>query len=178
MPIMCDAASTALVRSGRAEGQKRRNLFCDHDQGAQKVSWASVYHDGADLRWSWPQQRANADDRYRHPIRNTFRFFSTRWPKNTAGGSSCRSWAALAIIHQSGDLKVPTYFTFSHLILPSPNPQENRWHEIREKNQELCTEKTESIRSLFSSRRPHATSKRNPAIVKSITSFSYIVNSI
>jgi hypothetical protein len=55
-----------------------------------------------------------------------------------------------------GDLKVPTYFTFSHLILPSPNPQENRWHEIREKNQEPCTEIHR--RSLFSSRRPHATS--------------------
>jgi hypothetical protein len=174
MPIMCDAASTALVRSGRAEGQKRRNLFCDHDQGAQKVSWASVYHDGADLRWSWPQQRANADDLYRHPIRNTFRFFSTRWRKNTAGGSSCCSWAALAIIHQSGDLKVPTYFTFSHLILSSPNLKKIGGTKFGRKIKNYALKR----RSLFSSRRPHATSKRNPAIVESITSFSYIVNSI
>jgi hypothetical protein len=172
MPIMCDAASTALVRSGRAEGQKRRNLFCDHDQGAQKVSWASVYHDGADLRWSWPQQRANADDLYRHPIRNTFRFFSTRWRKNTAGGSSCRSWAALAIIHQSGDLTrtshSPTLFSRAQTLKKIGGTKFGR----KIKNYAL------KRRSLFSSRRPHATSKRNPAIVESITSFSYIVNSI
>jgi len=81
--------------------------------------------------------------------------------------------------HRSDDLVIPANIMLHPLPPYSPelNPQENLWDEIREKifkNYALKSMKT----SMPSSTRPHFTFKRNPALVKSITSFPYIVRSL
>jgi transposase len=80
--------------------------------------------------------------------------------------------------HISGDLLIPANITLDFLPAHSPelNPQENIWDEIREKifknyalksMDEVCDKLKEA--SLYI--------ERNPELVKSITSFPYIVSS-
>ena len=81
--------------------------------------------------------------------------------------------------HPSGELEVPNNIIL-HLLPPySPelNPQENLWDEIREK-----TFKNYALKSMDDVYDKLVEAalyiERNPAIVKSITSFPYIVRSI
>jgi putative transposase len=81
--------------------------------------------------------------------------------------------------YQSEDLKVPdnVICTCSHLILPSSTPQENLWDEIREKIFKNYALK--SMDEVYSKLEEAALYiERNPAIIKSITSFPYIAKSI
>jgi transposase len=81
--------------------------------------------------------------------------------------------------HNSGDLKVPANIELVFLPPYSPelNPQENIWEEIREKifknyalksMDEVNAKLDEAVLYL----------DRNPRIVKSISSFPYIINSL
>ena len=81
--------------------------------------------------------------------------------------------------HRSGDLAIPANITLLFLPPYSPelNPQENLWDEIREK-----IFKNYALKSMDD---VHAKLKqailyieRNPKLVKSITSFPYIVRSL
>jgi transposase len=80
--------------------------------------------------------------------------------------------------HRCGDLTVPHNITLLYLPPYSPelNPKENLWDEIREK-----IFKNYALKSMHA---VHAKLKeailyieRNPELVRSITSFPYIVNS-
>jgi hypothetical protein len=76
-------------------------------------------------------------------------------------------------------LKSPTISCciFSHPYSPELNPQENLWDEIREKIFKNYALK--SIDDVYAKLEEAALYiERNPAIVKSITSFPYIVRSI
>jgi hypothetical protein len=73
--------------------------------------------------------------------------------------------------HHSDELKVP-----DNIMLHSPdlNPQEDLWHEIREKIFKKDTLK--SLEDVYAKlERDALYIERNPAIVTSITSFPYIV---
>jgi transposase len=81
--------------------------------------------------------------------------------------------------HIAGDLVVPTNISLESLPPYSPelNPQENIWEEIREKvfknyalksMDEVCDKLEEGALRM----------ERNPKIVKSITSFPYIISSL
>ena len=81
--------------------------------------------------------------------------------------------------HRCGDLAVPDNITLLYLPPYSPelNPKENLWDEIREK-----IFKNYALKSMDA---VHAKLKeavayidRNPKLVRSITSFPYIVNSL
>ena len=81
--------------------------------------------------------------------------------------------------HRCGDLVVPGNVTLLYLPPYSPelNPKENLWDEIREK-----IFKNYALKSMHA---VHAKLKeailyieRNPGLVRSITSFPYIVNSL
>jgi transposase len=94
-----------------------------------------------------------------------------------------RAWHILLFIdgagnHGSGDLVVPNNITLHSLPAYSPelNPQENIWDEIREKIFKNYALK--SIEEVFDKLGEAALYiERNAKIVKSITSFPYIVRS-
>lgn len=93
-------------------------------------------------------------------------------------------WHILLIVdgapnHTTGDLVIPANITLESLPAYSPelNPQENIWEEIREKvfknyalksMDAVCDKLEEGALRM----------ERNPKVVKSITSFPYIINSI
>ena len=81
--------------------------------------------------------------------------------------------------HHSGELEVPNNIIL-HLLPPySPelNPQENLWDEIREKTfKNYALKSMEEVYDKLEEAALYI--ERNPAIVKSITSFPYIVRSI
>jgi transposase len=81
--------------------------------------------------------------------------------------------------HHSDELKVPDNIML-HLLPPySPelNPQENLWDEIREKIfKNYALKSMEDVYAKLEQAALYI--ERNPAIVKSITSFPYIVRSI
>jgi len=81
--------------------------------------------------------------------------------------------------HDSGGLAIPANITLDFLPPYSPelNPQEHIWDEIREKTfknyaaksmDEVCDKLTEAALYI----------ERNPKMVKSMTSFPYIMNSL
>ena len=81
--------------------------------------------------------------------------------------------------HSSGELVIPANVTLAFLPPYSPelNPQEHIWDEIREKifknyaaksMDEVCDKLVEAALYI----------ERNPQMVKSITSFPYIMNSL
>ena len=81
--------------------------------------------------------------------------------------------------HSSGDLAIPANVTLTFLPAYSPelNPQEHIWDEIREKifknyaaksMDEVCDKLVEAAFYI----------ERNPKMVKSMTSFPYIMNSL
>ena len=81
--------------------------------------------------------------------------------------------------HRCGDLAVPDNITLLYLPPYSPelNPKENLWDEIREKifknyalksMDEVCAKLRQAVLYI----------ERNPKLVRSITSFPYIVNSL
>lgn len=81
--------------------------------------------------------------------------------------------------HRCGDLAVPRNITLLYLPPYSPelNPKENLWDEIREK-----TFKNYALKSIAAVRaklkQAIAYIERNPKLVRSITSFPYIVTSL
>jgi transposase len=81
--------------------------------------------------------------------------------------------------HRCGDLTVPHNITLLYLPPYSPalNPKENLWDEIREtifKNYALKS--MDAVRAKL--RQAILYIERNPKLVRSITSFPYIVNSL
>ena len=95
----------------------------------------------------------------------------------------CRSHILLVVDgagnHDSGGLAIPANITLDFLPPYSPelNPQEHIWDEIREKTfknyaaksmDEVCDKLTEAALYI----------ERNPKMVKSMTSFPYIMNSL
>ena len=90
-----------------------------------------------------------------------------------------RAGAQVCPNHRSGDLIVPRSITLLYLPPYSPelNPKENLWDEIREKlfknyalksMDAVCAKLKQAILYI----------ERNPKLVRSITSFPYIVNSL
>ena len=81
--------------------------------------------------------------------------------------------------HRCGDLTVPDNITLLYLPPYSPelNPKENLWDEIREKIfKNYALKSMDAVRAKLE----HAILylERNPKLVRSITSFPYIVNSL
>ena len=81
--------------------------------------------------------------------------------------------------HRRGDLNVPGNITLLYLPPYSPelNPTENIWDEIREKIfKNYALKSMNAVRAKLE----HAILylERNPKLVRSITSFPYIVNSL
>jgi transposase len=80
--------------------------------------------------------------------------------------------------HISGDLVIPANITLESLPPCSPelNPQENIWDEIREKIfKNYALKSTDKVCDKLEEAALYI--ERNPKIVKSITSFPYIVGS-
>jgi transposase len=81
--------------------------------------------------------------------------------------------------HRSGDLVVPDNITLLYLPPYSPelNPKENLWDEIREKIFKNYTLKSmDAVRAKLKQAILYI--EHNPKLVRSITSFPYIVNSL
>jgi hypothetical protein len=81
--------------------------------------------------------------------------------------------------HRSGDLAVPGNITLLYLPSYSPelNPKENLWDEIREKIfKNYALKSMEEVRAKL--RQAVLYIERNPNLVRSITSFPYIVSSL
>src|SRR5262249_47217838 len=81
--------------------------------------------------------------------------------------------------HRCGDLTVPHNITLSHLPPYSPelNPKENLWDEIREKIfKNYALKSMDAVRAKL--RQAILYIERNPKLVRSITSFPYIANSL
>jgi putative transposase len=81
--------------------------------------------------------------------------------------------------HNSGDLKIPANIKLVFLPPYSPelNPQENIWEEIREKIfKNYALKSMDEVNAKLDEAVLHL--HRNPAIVKSISSFPYIVKSL
>ena len=81
--------------------------------------------------------------------------------------------------HRCGDLKVPGNITLLYLPPYSPelNPKENLWDEIREKIfKNYALKSMDAVRVKL--KKAIFYLERNPQLVRSITSFSYIVNSL
>jgi transposase len=81
--------------------------------------------------------------------------------------------------HRCGDLSVPDNITLLYLPPYSPelNPKENLWDEIREKIFKNYALK--SMHEVYAKLRQAVLYiERNPNLVRSITSFPYIVNSL
>ena len=81
--------------------------------------------------------------------------------------------------HRSGDLAIPDNITLLYLPPYSPelNPKENLWDEIREKIfKNYALKSMDEVRAKL--RQAVLYIERNPNLVRSITSFPYIVNSL
>src|SRR2546430_9410377 len=81
--------------------------------------------------------------------------------------------------HRCGDLAVPDNITLLYLPPYSPelNPNENLWDEIREKIfKNYALKSMDEVRAKL--RQAVLYIERNPNLVRSITSFPYIVNSL
>jgi transposase len=81
--------------------------------------------------------------------------------------------------HRCGDLVVPDNVTLLYLPPYSPelNPKENLWDEIREKIfKNYALKSMDAVRAKL--RRAILYTERNPKLIRSITSFPYIVNSL
>jgi transposase len=81
--------------------------------------------------------------------------------------------------HRCGDLVVPDNVTLLYLPPYSPelNPKENLWDEIREKIfKNYALKSMDAVRAKL--RRAILYMERNPKLIRSITSFPYIVNSL
>ena len=81
--------------------------------------------------------------------------------------------------HRCSDLAVPDNITLLYLPPYSPelNPKENLWDEIREKiSKNYALKSMDEVRAKL---RPAVLYiERNPKLVRSITSFPYIANSL
>ncbi len=81
--------------------------------------------------------------------------------------------------HRCGDLVVPDNVMLLYLPPYSPelNPKENLWDEIREKIfKNYALKSMDAVRAKL--RRAILYMERNPKLIRSITSFPYIVNSL
>jgi putative transposase len=81
--------------------------------------------------------------------------------------------------HRCGDLAVPDNITLLYLPPYSPelNPKENLWDEIREKIfKNYALKSMDAVRAKLKQAILYI--ERNPKLVRSITSFPYIVNSL
>ena len=81
--------------------------------------------------------------------------------------------------HRSSELVLPDNITLLYLPPYSPelNPKENLWDEIREKIfKNYALKSMDAVRAKLKQAILYI--ERNPKIVRSITSFPYIVNSI
>ena len=81
--------------------------------------------------------------------------------------------------HRCGDLNVPDNITLLYLppYLPELNPKENLWDEIREKIfKNYALKSMAAVRAKLNQAILYL--ERNPKLVRSITSFPYIVNSL
>jgi hypothetical protein len=81
--------------------------------------------------------------------------------------------------HRCGNLAVPDNITLLYLSPYSPelNPKENLWDEIREKIfKNYALKSMDVVRAKLRQAIPYM--ERNPKLVRSITSFPYIVNSL
>jgi transposase len=81
--------------------------------------------------------------------------------------------------HRCGDLAVPNNITLLYLPPYSPelNPKENLWDEIREKIfKNYALKSMDAVRAKLKQAILYI--ERNPKLVRSITSFPYIVNSL
>jgi transposase len=81
--------------------------------------------------------------------------------------------------HRCGDLAVPDTITLLYLPPYSPelNPKENLWDEIREKIfKNYALKSMDAVRAKLKQAVLYI--ERNPKLVRSITSFPYIVNSL
>jgi transposase len=81
--------------------------------------------------------------------------------------------------HRCGDLNIPRSITLLYLPPYSPelNPKENIWDEIREKIfKNYALKSMDAVRVKL--QRAILYLERNPKLVRSITSFPYIVNSL
>src|ERR1700751_3538958 len=81
--------------------------------------------------------------------------------------------------HRCSDLAVPSNVTLLYLPPYSPelNPKENLWDEIREKIfKNYALKSMDAVRAKL--RQAILYIERNPKLVRSITSFPYIVNSL
>ena len=81
--------------------------------------------------------------------------------------------------HRCGDLAVPNNITLLYLPPYSPelNPKENIWDEIREKIfKNYALKSMDAVRAKL--RQAILYIERSPKLVRSITSFPYIVNSL
>jgi transposase len=81
--------------------------------------------------------------------------------------------------HRCGDLAVPNNITLLYLPPYSPelNPKENLWDEIREKIfKNYALKSMDAVRAKLKQAILYI--ERNPKLVRSISSFPYIVNSL
>ena len=81
--------------------------------------------------------------------------------------------------HRCGDLAVPANITLQYLPPYSPelNPKENLWDEIREKIfKNYALKSMDAVRAKLKQAILYL--ERNPKLVRSITSFPYIANSL
>jgi transposase len=81
--------------------------------------------------------------------------------------------------HRCGDLAVPNNITLLYLPPNSPelNPKENLWDEIREKIfKNYALKSMDAVRAKLKQAILYI--ERNPKLVRSISSFPYIVNSL
>ena len=81
--------------------------------------------------------------------------------------------------HRCRDLAVPGNVTLLYLPPYSPelNPKENLWDEIREKIfKNYALKSMEAVRAKL--RQAILYIERNPGLVRSMTSFPYIINSL
>ena len=81
--------------------------------------------------------------------------------------------------HRCSDLAVPRNITLLYLPPYSPelNPKENLWDEIREKIfKNYALKSMDAVRAKLKQAILYI--ERNPGLVRSITSFPYIINSL
>ena len=81
--------------------------------------------------------------------------------------------------HRCGDLAVPNNITLLYLLPYSPelNPEGNLWDELREKIfKNYALKSMDAVRAKLVQAILYI--ERNPKLVRSITSFPYIVNSL
>ena len=101
-----------------------------------------------------------------------------------AGAQVCPTKHILLVLdgapnHRCGDLAVPNNITLLYLPPYSPelNPKENLWDELREKIfKNYALKSMDAVRAKL--RQAILYIERNPKLVRSITSFPYIVTSL